>query len=58
MQAIRQVYYEWNAPPAHILVTNQIGIEFAKEAMKSVVADESRRDYVIDYIRVWERKAP
>ncbi len=53
---IKQVYYEWKAPPAHILVTNQLGIEFAKDAMKEMKADESNWDYVIDYIRVWERK--
>ncbi|MDF3056740.1 MAG: hypothetical protein K0R17_955 [Rariglobus sp.] len=55
---IKQVYYEWNAPPAHVLVTNQIGIEFAKEAMKHVTADESNWDYVIDYIRIWQRRTP
>ncbi len=55
---IRQMYYEWNAPPAHILVTNQLGIEFAKPAMSEMKADESNWDYVIDYIRVWQREEP
>ncbi len=56
---IKQVYYEWNAPPAHILVTNQLGIEFIdKEVMKQMTADESNWDYVIDYIRVWKRRTP
>jgi hypothetical protein len=54
---IKQVYYEWgDAAPAHILITNQIGIEFAKDAMKQMTADESNWNYEIDYIRVWERK--
>jgi hypothetical protein len=56
---IKQVYYEWNAPPAHVLVTNQLGIEFIdKEVMKQMKADESNWDYVIDYIRVWQRQDP
>lgn len=54
---IKQVYYEWgDAAPAHILITNQIGIEFAKDAMKQMTADESNWNYEVDYIRVWERK--
>jgi len=52
---IKQTYYEWgNAPPAHILVTNQIGISFGD--MSGMKADESQWDYVIDYIRVWQHK--
>lgn len=54
---IKQVYYEWgDAAPAHILITNQLGIEFAKDAMKQMTADESNWNYEIDYIRVWERQ--
>ena len=53
---IKQVYYEWNTVPAHVLITNQIGIEFAKDAMKQMTADESNWNYEIDYIRIWERK--
>lgn len=55
---IKQAYYEWNGPAAHILVTNQLGIEFAKPAMKEMTAVESNWDYVIDYIRVWKLKSP
>lgn len=55
---IKQVYYEWNAPAAHVLVTNQIGIEFAPETAKHIKADESQWDYVIDYIRIWQRQDP
>jgi hypothetical protein len=49
---IKQTYYEWGkAPPAHILVTNQIGIAWAD--MTDMKADESQWNYTIDYIRVW-----
>ena len=51
---IKQTSYEWKAPPAHILVTNQIGIAFGD--MKDMKADEAQWDYVIDYIRVWQQK--
>ena len=51
-QPVKQTYYEWHAPPAHILVTNQIGIAF--DDMSGMSADESQWDYTIDYIRVWQ----
>jgi len=51
---IKQQYYEWNGPPAHILVTNQLGIEFGD--MKDMKVGDSNWDYVVDYIRVWKRK--
>ena len=51
---IKQTYYEWPAPPAHILICNSIGIEFAKDDMKAMTAVESNWDFVIDYIRVWK----
>lgn len=34
--------YERKAAPAHILVTNQLGIEFARDAMKEMKADEPK----------------
>ena len=52
---IKQTYYEWPAPAAHILICNSIGIEFAKEDMKAMTADESNWNFVIDYVRVWKR---
>ncbi|MBS0419364.1 MAG: glycoside hydrolase family 16 protein [Proteobacteria bacterium] len=52
---VKQTYYEWHAPPAHILVTNQIGIAFAD--MTGMTADESQWNYTIDYIRVWQEIA-
>lgn len=51
-QPVKQSYYEWHGPPAHILVTNQIGIAF--DDMSGMSADESQWDYSIDYIRVWQ----
>ena len=51
---IKQTYYKWIAPAAHIMVCNTIGIEFAKDDMKAMTADESNWDYVIDYLRVWK----
>lgn len=55
---IKQVYYEWNGPPAHILVTNQLGMIMPGVTVSQMKADENQWDFVIDYIRVWERKAP
>ena len=51
---IKQTYYEWPAPAAHILICNSLGIEFAKDDMKAMTADESNWDFVIDYVRVWK----
>ncbi|MFA6286728.1 MAG: family 16 glycosylhydrolase [Opitutaceae bacterium] len=51
---IKQTYYKWPAPAAHILIGNQLGIEFAKDDMKAMTADESNWDFVIDYVRVWK----
>jgi hypothetical protein len=54
---IKQTYYRWPvAVPAHILVTNAIGIELKGVDMRDMKADEAQWDYVIDYIRVWRRK--
>lgn len=50
---LKQTHYEWRAPPANLLVTNQIGMTFANLA--GMKADERQWDYVIDYIRVWKR---
>jgi hypothetical protein len=56
-EPIKQTYYEWNvAVPAHILITNQLGIVLEGTHMKEMIADESQWDYVIDYVRVWRRK--
>jgi len=55
---IKQTHYEWRAPPAHLIVSNQIGIVLPGVDITGMTADESQWDYVIDYIRVWKSKAP
>jgi hypothetical protein len=55
-EPIKQTYYEWRVVPAHILVTNAIGMSLKGVDMSAMKADESQWDYVIDYIRVWRRK--
>jgi hypothetical protein len=52
---IKQTYYEWRTVPAHLLITNQIGMNFPKADLRGMQADESQWNYVIDYIRVWRR---
>jgi hypothetical protein len=52
---IKQTYYEWRTVPAHLLVTNAIGMSLKGVDMSEMKADESQWDYVIDYIRVWRR---
>jgi hypothetical protein len=54
-KTIKQTHYEWHAPPAHILVTNQIGMTLPGVDVKGMKADETQWDYVIDYIRVFRR---
>lgn len=51
---IKQTFYKWPGPAAHILICNSLGIEFAKDDMKAMTADESNWDFVIDYVRVWK----
>jgi hypothetical protein len=56
-EPIKQTYYVWSKPvPAHILVTNQLGMILKGVDVSAMKADESQWDYVIDYIRVWRRK--
>jgi hypothetical protein len=54
---IKQTHYEWRAPPANLLVTNQIGMTLPGANLSGMKADESQWNYVIDYIRIW-RRAP
>jgi hypothetical protein len=53
---IKQTYYEWHGPPAHVVVANSIGMHLNGVTQKQMVADEKQWDYVIDYIRIWEHK--
>jgi hypothetical protein len=52
---IKQTHYEWRVVPAHILVTNAIGMSLKGVDMSEMKADETQWDFVIDYIRVWRR---
>lgn len=52
---IKQTVYHWDAPPAHILVTNQIGMTLDGVNLAGMQANEADWDYVIDYLRVWQR---
>lgn len=52
---IQQMRYVWNAPPAHILVTNQIGMTLKGVDLAGMKPDEAAWDYEIDWLRVWRR---
>ncbi len=52
---IKQTTYRWPAPPAHILVTNQIGMTLPGVDLTGMRADEAGWDYTVDYLRVWRR---
>jgi hypothetical protein len=52
---IKQTYYEWNAPPAHILVTNQLGMTLPNADLHDMLTGAHDWDYAIDYIRVWRK---
>ena len=54
-QRVKQTVYHWPGPPAHVLVTNQIGIILPGVDLTGMVVDESNWDYVIDYLRIWSR---
>jgi hypothetical protein len=53
---IKQTEYHWNAPPAHILVTNQIGMTMAGVDLTGMRAEPDDWDYSIDYLRVFRRR--
>ncbi|WP_116808002.1 family 16 glycosylhydrolase [Steroidobacter cummioxidans] len=56
-EPIKQTYYIWSKPvPAHLLVTNQLGMILKGVDVSAMKADEAQWNYVIDYIRVWRRK--
>ena len=54
-QRIKQTRYLWPAPPAHILVTNQIGMTLGGVDLNGMQVNEADWDYTIDYLRVWKR---
>ena len=52
---VQQTVYEWRAPPAHILITNQIGMVLDGVKLDGMTANERDWDYRVDYLRVWRR---
>jgi lysophospholipase L1-like esterase/beta-glucanase (GH16 family) len=54
---IKQTYYQWQGPPAHIVVANYIGMNLPGVKQTQMVADEKQWDYVVDYLRVWNHKS-
>ena len=56
-EPIKQTRYVWSKPvPAHILITNQLGMILKGVNVSEMTADETQWDYVVDYVRVWRRK--
>ena len=54
-EAIKQTAYKWPAPPAHILVDNQVGIAMPGTSMAGITDGGDAWDYAIDYLRVFQR---
>ena len=52
---VQQTAYEWHAPPAHILITNQIGMILDGVKLDGMTVNENDWDYRVDYLRVWQR---
>ena len=52
---IRQTAFRWNAPPAHILITNQIGMNLDGVDLTGMPATEANWDFTLDYLRIWRR---
>lgn len=52
---VKQTVYHWPGPPAHILVTNQIGMVISGVDLTGMKVLGSEWDYSIDYLRVWTR---
>ena len=52
---IKQTTYDWRAPPAHILVTNQIGFTLNGTDLSAMKADQAGWDYAVKHLRVWRR---
>jgi hypothetical protein len=53
--SVKQTTYEWHAPPAHILVTNQLGMSLPGANLRGMQDLDAGWDYTIDYLRVWRR---
>ncbi len=54
-QVIQRMHYVWRAPPAHILITNQIGMSLKGTDMAGMTDEGAGWDYCLDYLRVFRR---
>ena len=52
---VKQTHYVWSAPPAHILITNQIGMTLRGVNLAGMKIDEAAWDYRVAYLKVWQR---
>jgi hypothetical protein len=52
---IKQTAITWSAPPAHILVTNQIGMNLRSVDLTGMAFHDGDWDYTVDYLRIWNR---
>lgn len=52
---IQQKRYLWPAPPAHILVTNQIGMTLKGVDLSGMKAEDNGWNYAVEWLRVWRR---
>ena len=54
-QVVQQSVYAWRAPPAHVLVTNQIGMSLKGTDMTGMRDEGDGWDYCVDYLRVFRK---
>ncbi len=54
-EQIKETHYRWAAPPAHILITNQIGMTLSGVSLAGMKDGGNDWDYAIDYLRVFKR---
>ena len=54
-QVVQRSHYVWRAPPAHILITNQIGMSLQGTNMAGMTDQGAGWDYCVDYLRVFRK---
>ncbi len=52
---IKQMAFRWNGPPAHVLITNQLGMNLRGVDLTGMQAIPSNWDFTLDYLRIWRR---
>lgn len=53
---VKQTYYEWNGPPAHVLICNVLGMMLPGVKTSEMKPNENDWNFVIDYVRVWQKE--